>query len=923
MKQRSVCNWLGVGVIGAGYWGQNLIRNYAQLGMLKLICDTNEVELKQLEARYPDVQFCLTLVEALGNPAVTAVVIATPAERHYDMVREALLAGKDVFVEKPLALREDDAQQLLEIAARKGRILMVGHLLQYHPVFMRLKEIVLAGELGRINYISSNRLNLGKIRREENILWSFAPHDISMILALVGEDPVSVQATGGNYLHPHIADVTTTHLEFKSGIKAHIFVSWLHPFKEQKLVVVGDRKMAVFDDTRDWSDKLLIYPLEIKCENNFQMPKKAGSERFDIPQSEPLRNECEHFINCIMESRAPLTDGREGLRVLKVLNASQRSLDGQGKKIYLTRAETKSEETKRVHFFAHKSAVIEDGVEIGEGVKIWHFSHILSGVAIGAGTRIGQNVAIGPDVHIGAGCKIQNNVSVYKGVMLEDNVFCAPSVVFTNVINPRAHISRMDTIRPTLVKEGASLGANSTIVCGVTIGRYAFVGAGAVVTRDVPDYGLVMGNPARLVNWVCACGVRLDEERVCSACGQGYLCSANGLKPKDRAAETPLAFIDLTRQQKQILPELEKNFRRVLKHGQYIMGPEVAQLEKELATFTRVKHAIGCASGTDALLMLLLALGIGPGDAVFTTPFTFIATAEVVALLGATPVFVDIDARTFNLDPTHLARAITALKMGTDTYPLPKNSPNLRPRCILPVDMFGLTADYDAIMNLAAREGLYVLEDAAQSFGATYKNRRVGGLAHAAGTSFFPAKPLGCYGDGGAIFTDDDALARELISIREHGKGSYKNDNVRLGLNGRLDTLQAAILLPKLAIFPKEIAARQRVAASYSQRLQDVVSTPYVPGGYESVWAQYSICVNDREALQKTLKIKGVPAVVYYPTPLHLQTVFASLGYKKGDFPISEAVSRDIISIPMHPYVEEREIDIVTTAIRNFYNLNP
>jgi UDP-2-acetamido-3-amino-2,3-dideoxy-glucuronate N-acetyltransferase len=517
-----------IAVIGSGYWGKNLVRNYHQLGALKLICDRNETLIGQFREQYPDVEICLAYNEILSRPDIDAVVIATPAETHFTLAREALLAGKHVYVEKPLVLEEREARELIDLADRESRVLMVGHLLQYHPVFIRLKEMARSGELGRIDYIYSNRLNLGKIRREENILWSFAPHDISMILALAGEEPETVFATGANYLHKKIADVTTTtHMEFSSGLHAHIFVSWLHPFKEQKLVVVGNEKMAVFDDTRPWEEKLLLYPHRIRWENNMPVPAKAAPERVEIPQSEPLKNECLHFLDCVEKGLPPVTDGREGLRVLKILKAAQATLDtpclGD-----MGRRSPVSEPDKS--FFAHETAIIDDAVEIGAGTKIWHFSHILGDTRIGENGNIGQNVVIGPSVSVGKNCKIQNNVSVYKGVTLEDGVFCGPSMVFTNIYNPRAEIRKMDQVRPTLVKHGATLGANSTIVRGVTIGRYAFVGAGAVVNRNVPDHALVVGNPGKSVGWMCRCGERLTDELECLSCDRGYRKTESGLE---------------------------------------------------------------------------------------------------------------------------------------------------------------------------------------------------------------------------------------------------------------------------------------------------------------------------------------------------------------------------------------------------------
>jgi len=363
-----------------------------------------------------------------------------------------------------------------------------------------------------------------------------------MILSLAGDEPEAVFATGGNYLHKEIADVTTTHLEFPSGLKAHIFVSWLHPFKEQKLVVVGDKKMAVFDDTRPWEDKLVLYPHEIQWQNNLPVPSKAEPEPVEISQEEPLRKECEHFLDCVSKGKQPITDGNEGLRVLKILNACQRSLDNHGSQIRVNFTRPGKRSVSNIepqagpiqdsqHFFAHPTAVIDEGVEIGAGTKIWHFSHVMPGSVVGERCNIGQNVVVGPDVTVGKSCKIQNNVSVYKGVTLEDGVFCGPSMVFTNIYNPRAEIRKMDQVRPTLVKKGATIGANATLVCGITLGRYSFTGAGAVVTKDVPDYALLVGNPAKQIGWACACGERLSDNLECLSCGKKYQKIGGGIGP--------------------------------------------------------------------------------------------------------------------------------------------------------------------------------------------------------------------------------------------------------------------------------------------------------------------------------------------------------------------------------------------------------
>jgi UDP-2-acetamido-3-amino-2,3-dideoxy-glucuronate N-acetyltransferase len=513
-----------VAVIGTGYWGQNLVRNFHEIQALEAICDADEARLREIAARYPGCRTATSFAAVLADPAIQAVALATPAETHADLVRAALLAGKDVFVEKPLCLSVPTGEALVALAREKGRILMVGHLLWYHPAILKLKELIDAGELGRIEYIYSNRLNLGKIRREENILWSFAPHDISVILGILEAMPDSVQAQCGNYLHQDIADVTVSLLSFRSGVKAHIFVSWLHPFKEQKLVVVGDRKMAVFNDVEK-KDKLLIYPHSVAWKNQVPVANRAEAEPVPFDSAEPLRAECLHFLDCIRTRKTPRTNGEEGLRVLKVLQRCQQALETTA------RPPAPPPPPAKKPYFAHESAFIDDGVQIGEGTTIWHVSHVLKGSRIGKGCRIGQNVVIGPNAIVGEGVKIQNNVSVYEGVILEDHVFCGPSMVFTNVFNPRSEIRRMDELRPTIVRRGATLGANCTIVCGVTIGQYAFVGAGAVVTKDVPDYALVVGSPAKVKGWMCECGVRLSwdaDEAVCS-CGKRYAQTDTGI----------------------------------------------------------------------------------------------------------------------------------------------------------------------------------------------------------------------------------------------------------------------------------------------------------------------------------------------------------------------------------------------------------
>jgi dTDP-4-amino-4,6-dideoxygalactose transaminase len=373
----------------------------------------------------------------------------------------------------------------------------------------------------------------------------------------------------------------------------------------------------------------------------------------------------------------------------------------------------------------------------------------------------------------------------------------------------------------------------------------------------------------------------------------------------------PVAFIDLGAQRRRLGKSIDEAVSRVLTHCQFINGPEVTQLEAALAAFSGAKHVVSCASGTDALLMVLMAKGVGRGDAVLCPSFTFCATGEAVALTGATPVFVDVDEATFNIDADSLKRGIaTARKLG------------LKPRAVIPVDLFGQSADHDAIGAIAEAEGLFVLDDAAQAFGASYKGRRLGSFGLATATSFFPAKPLGCFGDGGAIFTDDDELAATLRSVRVHGQGSDKYDNVRLGLTGRLDTMQAAILIEKLKIFEDEIVARNEVAARYARGLGNVVTVPQLAAGCTSVWAQYTIRLPkgcDRDAFAATLKAQGIPTAIYYPKSMHQQTAYRDFPSADGGLPACESLSGDVISLPMHAYLDEPTQERVIKVVRGAF----
>ncbi len=515
MESKSVKTF--VGLIGLGYWGKNLLRNFYELNVLHSACDSDAELLSQKKEQYPTVHYTTSFKELLLSPEIKAIAIATPAVTHYKLIKESLLAGKDVFVEKPLALTVAEGEELARLAVKEKRILMVGHILAYHPAVKKLKELISSGDLGKIQYIYSNRLNIGKLRTEENILWSFAPHDISVMLMLIDEEPVNVRASGEDYINRGIYDTTMTTLEFKNGVKGHIFVSWLHPFKEQKLVVIGSKAMAVFDDVSE--EKLFIYPHKIEWKDGkIPVAQKAEYQVVPVDSKEPLKLELNHFVECVLKREKPLTDGYEALRVLKVLELAETSLSSQ-------RLPAAHYSLPINPYFIHETACIDEGVTIGDGTKIWHFSHILKNSRTGNNCIIGQNVTIGPDVEVGNRCKIQNNVSVYKGVILEDDVFCGPSCVFTNVYNPRTFIERKHEFLPTIVRNGATIGANATIVCGTTIGRYAVIGAGAVVKTDIPDYAIVVGVPAKQIGWACKCGTTLKfngKDAVCSYCGSQY-----------------------------------------------------------------------------------------------------------------------------------------------------------------------------------------------------------------------------------------------------------------------------------------------------------------------------------------------------------------------------------------------------------------
>jgi UDP-2-acetamido-3-amino-2,3-dideoxy-glucuronate N-acetyltransferase len=508
-----------IAIAGCGHWGKNLIRNMAQIGALAAVVDSNPAQAEAM-AKEHNVPV-RSWAEVLADKNIVGVMLPVPAPLHYQMTIEALNAGKHVFVEKPLALEVKEAEEMVALAEQTGQILMVGHVLQYHAAYLEMQRWVKEGKLGKLQYIYSHRLNLGKIRKHENCWWSFAPHDVSMALGLAGSEAQRVYASGMAALQAEIADITTTHIEFADGLKAHIFVSWLNPTKEQKLVVAGEGGMLVFDDSQPWESKLLLYPHKVDFSGAEIAMVKADAQSVPLTATEPLKEECLAFLKAIETKQNPKTDGKEGLAVLEILAAAEHAMQ-IGKPVMI--------HAQKLPYFTHESAIVDDGCEIGEGSKIWHFSHILSGTTMGKNVIVGQNVMVGPNVKVADGCKIQNNVSIYKGVTLEEGVFCGPSCVFTNVNTPRAAIERKDEFLPTNVGKWATIGANATIVCGNDIGAYALIGAGSVVTKPVKPHALMVGNPAQQIGWVSHAGERLGDDMTCPREGRKYRVAGDQLE---------------------------------------------------------------------------------------------------------------------------------------------------------------------------------------------------------------------------------------------------------------------------------------------------------------------------------------------------------------------------------------------------------
>lgn len=516
-------------VIGGGRWGQNHVRTLNELGCLGGVCDVSADSLQRYEEQYPDIPGYASLDKAIEQ-GFDGFTVATPAPTHYAIAEKIMRAGFPVLVEKPLALSSEEAKALQQISRETGQQLMVGHLMLFHPAIVKIKELLDDGKIGKIQYIYSNRINLGTVRTEENILWSFAPHDISIFQYLLDAKPLEVIARGGAHLQPGVHDSTMTMLRYPGNVMCHNYVSWLHPFKEHRLVIIGSKGMLRFDDSSD-EKALLYYEKGIDWVHGEPIKREGVTEAIAYGDDQALAMELGYFVEN-MNGEIRKADAQNAIEVLEVLElASQQLEDSEGNGVDRSNARgaTNIAPTARLGdgVKVHESAYVDDNCVIGDNTKIWHYSHVQGRARIGANCSLGQSVNVGNDVEIGNRVRIQNNVSVFEGVTIGDDVFCGPSMTFTNVLNPRANYPvGAEAYGKTLVKQGATMGAHATIVCGNTIGKHAFVAAGAVVTKDVPDHAFVIGVPARQQGWVTKGGERIPAGHLgdfeCAVSGSVY-----------------------------------------------------------------------------------------------------------------------------------------------------------------------------------------------------------------------------------------------------------------------------------------------------------------------------------------------------------------------------------------------------------------
>ena len=519
------------------------------------------------------------------------------------------------------------------------------------------------------------------------------------------------------------------------------------------------------------------------------------------------------------------------------------------------------------------TSIVEPGAKIGEGTKVWHFSHVMAGAVIGRNCSLGQNVYVGAKAVIGNSVRIQNNVSIYDNVTLEDEVFCGPSCVFTNVKRPRASVSVHGNYESTIVKKGATIGANATIICGVTIGEGALIGAGSVVTKDVPPRTIVYGNPAIV---------------------RGEIDGGSSVSMQ-------VPFLDLKAQYRAYQSELDQAVSQTMESANYIMGEEVGKFEQDFSRYLDAKYAISCANGTDALLLAMHALDIGPGDQVIVPTFTFVASASTVALAGGIPVFVDIDPDTYCLDVAKLEAAIT-----------PKT------KAIMVVHLYGLPCQMDSVRRIAKKYKLKIIEDCAQAFGAKWRNQYVGTIGDIGCFSFFPAKSLGCAGDGGMVTAKSKVIADKLRILRAHGS-KKKYYSTILGWNSRLDTIQAAVLSVKLKHVADELAKRARVAENFCQSIDSsyITKLPLVPKHCTHSWNYFTVQSPRRQELQRKLAARGIPTNIYYPVPCHQQEALQKWWNHKHHLVEAEKISETALSLPIGPFMTDEQTRYIINTINS------
>ncbi|OAG14841.1 hypothetical protein CC77DRAFT_1099632 [Alternaria alternata] len=748
-----------VALLGCGPWGRNLARSFAQWGALDTIVDAVPEQAIQLAEYIANQGFHQPTIssweEVLKNTHIDAIALATPAPKHADMAVTCLAAGKHVFIEKPFALSVEDGNRVIQKAAETGnKIVMIGHLFQYHPAFIKLKDMVRKGRLGVIQHIHSRRLNFGRVREEENAFWNLGVHDLSMILTLANQSPDIVTVQGFHHLRQNIADVASVALSWSSGLQAHIHVSWLYPQKERKMIVVGDIATAVFDDCEPWETKLRVFNNSFQHIDGVLQAMKGGCEAILLQVQEPLDAECREFLDCVESGRRPITSTLEALPVVEVLGRIEA-------------------EIQKNRFDSHP--VVNEAVEID---------------------------------------------------------YQMPSD------------QRHDSITETT------------------------------------EQGEVDNLPAE---------DQVDEKvnRIGQHC------------------ESSIPLLDLATQREKLQDKLDDRIARVFQHGKFVLGPEVQELESKLSDFTGAAHVVTCGSGTGALTLSLLALGIQPGDAVLVPDLSFVATVEPVVLLGGIPVFVDVEPQHLTINATLIDAGVMAAKKAGH-----------RAVGIIAVDLYGHPADYDALNEAASRHNLWIIGDAAQSFGGSLNGRRVGTLTQVTTTSFFPSKPLGCYGDGGAVFTEDRDFAHILKSLRQHGLDETKSNGLRIGLNSRLDTIQAAILLCKLDLLSEERKNKEKVASRYSSLLQSVVEVPTTRPGTHSAWAAYTIRSKHRDTVKQHLRDHGIAYAIYYSIPFHKQDVYQRFPVIEGSCPVTERACEEIISLPVGPYLSSTTQTRIVETIR-------